>query len=807
MRPVILFLALASCTGGSEDTAFDPYDIEVGPYQVDIRWTSYGIPHIEAEDYGSAGYGMGYAFARDNACILADQVIKVRSERSRWFGPGANEEHLDSDFGWLHLGVMRQAELGFRQLQPDLQDGIAGYAAGFNAYVAEVGVDNLPADCAGAEWFPTINHIDLLAYYFHLGQFASGYVFVDIIGNAAPPSGARRAPPPASRLEELRDPKLGSNGWGIGGDKSVTGKGMLLSNTHFPSQGERRWHESHLRIGDQVDVYGASLMGVPVINMGFNQHVAWTHTVSNVPRFVVHQLELVEGKPTTYLYDGREEDMIGSVYHIEVLGEDGSVGEETRTLYATRWGPVVNMPIVGWTPLAAFSYRDVNHNNLALGETWRAMNAATDLESFQAAIRDNQGIPWVHTMYADDQGNAWYGDVSNVPNLSPEAYAARAAYAEESPFVDLFGGYGVFVVEGANPVNTWVEDPRAATRGAVPFEDAPQVLRRDFVSNANENHWMANPAEPLTGFPEIYGETGNRLTPRTKMNNRFLLESGAGTASGEDGKFDLDELAVAALSGRASVAEDLRAQVAVRCEGAGPVQVDGQSVDLTEACAVLAAWDGASRTDSVGAALWREFLMGGAFELEELGTRGTLYGDDFDPSNPIFSPSVLADAPTSGTDPILEALGKAVLLLGEAGVAVDAPLGDVQVQVRGGTEYPVLGGQYLEGVISVSTYDGRGGNSTLYPVVTHDTSINGNTGLGPGGYVVTGGNSWVMAMGFTDDGPEARAVMVYSQSSDPDSPHVDDQSALYAAGQMRPIAYTEADIAADTVESLTLTYP
>ena len=26
-------------------------------YNVDIRWTSYGIPHVKADDWGSLGYG------------------------------------------------------------------------------------------------------------------------------------------------------------------------------------------------------------------------------------------------------------------------------------------------------------------------------------------------------------------------------------------------------------------------------------------------------------------------------------------------------------------------------------------------------------------------------------------------------------------------------------------------------------------------------------------------------------------------------------------------------------------------------
>ncbi|MCO4745648.1 MAG: penicillin acylase family protein [Proteobacteria bacterium] len=802
--PALLLMSL-SCTTEEVETV-DPYDVQVGPYNADVRWTAYGIPHILAEDYGSLGFGMGYAFAKDNVCVLADQVVKVRSERAKWFGPGPSDAHIDSDFGWLHLGVVAQAEEGFVALEPDLQDAIIGYAAGYNRYVEEVGVDNLPPACAGAEWFPELNHIDLLAYYLHLGQFASGYVFADLIGNAVPPDGRRAAAPPAERLDPILNPGLGSNGWAIGRDKSTGGKGMLLSNTHFPGQGERRWHESHLTIPGEINVYGASLMGVPVINIGFNENVAWTHTVSNTPRFVVHELALEEDNPTTYAYDGGTERMTPHHYIIDVKQDDGSVERVPRTLFTSRYGPVVNMPVVGWTPLNAFSYRDVNDNNTGLSQTWLKMNTATDLESFKAAHRDYQGIPWVHTLYADDQGNAFYTDSAATPNLSEAAEDAYETFLDEGVFASLFAGYGVFVVDGADPVNTWVEDPRSVLPGAIPFDDNPQLLRSDFVSNANENMWLANPLEPLEGYPLIYGDTGTRRTPRTKMNNRFLMESGADGASGADGTFTLDEVEAAALSARASVSEDLRDQVVTRCTGAAAVDLGAGPIDIAAACAVLASWDGRSGVDSRGAHLWREFMMAEVFDTEDLGDRGKLYGDSFDPKDPIYTPSTLAAAPSTGADPILVALAEAVTLLDEAGLELDARLGDVQVQIRGDEEIEVLGGQYAEGLISIGTYSGRGGNSTLLPAVSHNDSIHERTQLGPGGYVVNSGNSWVMAMEFTDEGPEARAVMTYSQSEDPESPHYADQSHLYATGAMRPILFTEADIAADPeLVELTLT--
>ena len=104
----------------------------VGPYTADIRWTEYGVPHIQADEYGSLGFGMGYALARDHVCTLADQIVKVRSERSKYFGEGEEQRHINSDFGWLVWGVVAQAEAHFYDLPETLRTAIVGYAAGYS---------------------------------------------------------------------------------------------------------------------------------------------------------------------------------------------------------------------------------------------------------------------------------------------------------------------------------------------------------------------------------------------------------------------------------------------------------------------------------------------------------------------------------------------------------------------------------------------------------------------------------------------------------------------------------------------------
>ena len=34
-------------------------------YNVTVRWTAHGVPHVRAQDWGSLGYGFAYAVATD----------------------------------------------------------------------------------------------------------------------------------------------------------------------------------------------------------------------------------------------------------------------------------------------------------------------------------------------------------------------------------------------------------------------------------------------------------------------------------------------------------------------------------------------------------------------------------------------------------------------------------------------------------------------------------------------------------------------------------------------------------------------
>ena len=784
---------ISDTVGGGEETETAGVDAK---YRATIRRTSYGVAHITAEDIGSAGFGQAYAFAQDHACILADQIVKVRSERAMYFGAGAQDAHLDSDFGYLALDVMKRAEAALPNQPDDIRALIEGYAAGYNQYLADTGVDNLSGSCRGEAWVRPISPTDLFAYYIDLGLLASGNALLGYIATAQPPGSALVVPGgPLSGLSPRRVDGLGSNGWAIGGARSASGAGMVVANPHFPWEGELKLWESHVTVPGQLNVYGVGLMGVPGALIGFNDHLGWTHTFSSGQRFTIYSLTLVEGDPTSYMFDGAPRKMTAREHTVRVKQKDGALKEQTRTLYASHHGPILNVDPFGWSPSVALAYRDANIENTSLIAQFFGMNRARSLAEFKQVFADVGGIPWVNTMAADPAGKAWYIDAAATPRLSQAAIDAWLKTVADGAFLPAaLYQQGLVLLDGSTSMNEWTDSPEARSPGIVPFAEQPQLDRDDFVFNANDSYWLTNPVAPLEGFSPLHGFERVPQSPRTRMNIRLLTEVGADKASGADGKFTVEELQAAIMGNRSYTAELLRAAVVERCTATATVTLDGAEVDLAPGCAALAGWDGRFDPDSVGAVLWREFL--GSFSASSVEDYGPLFAVGFDPDNPVETPHTLPPAPPEGTeDKVLTGLAKAVKRLRDAGIAVDVPLRDLQLAPRGNRAFSVPGGQSRDGTTNVVTYSVL--KTTLDPSTARGDRINPETGLTANGYVINFGSSFVMALELGKDGPRGQAFLSYSESDNPASPHFIDQTALFSEQKWRPLVFREADIAAD----------
>ena len=323
-------------------------------YSAEIRRTEYGIPHIVANDYGSLGYGYGYAFAQDNLCVMADRVVTLRGDRSRYFGPRANagdpfadEEDATSNLasdvyyrGVRQSGVVRRLLARPAPLGPtaQLRRMVDGYVAGYNRYLRDTGVAHLPdPTCRGKAWVGPITALDVWSGIYDLNTLQGTGQFREAIVSARPAAGAP-APRPAPTIPAAQPARTGSNGWALGRDATRDHDGMLLANPHWPWAGHARYYQVQLTIPGVLDVAGASVSGTPVVEIGHTQGVAWTHTTSTARRFTLFQLDLAPGKPTSYLVDGRTEPMTRQKVTVTVRGvRRRAVDREADRVPLTVW--------------------------------------------------------------------------------------------------------------------------------------------------------------------------------------------------------------------------------------------------------------------------------------------------------------------------------------------------------------------------------------------------------------------------------------------------------------------------------------
>jgi acyl-homoserine-lactone acylase len=741
-----------------------------GHYTAEIRRTEYGIPHILATDFGSLGYGFGYAFAQDDLCAMASHVLTLRGQRSRYFGPDAATGDPLEPVSNLTSDIYHQAVLQSGVVQrllslppplgptPQARQLVEGYVAGYNRYLADTGVAHLPdPTCRGAAWAGPITALDVWSGVYDLNRYQGADQFMTSIATASPPAASGRAGRGEAGPAQPAQPggSAGSNAIALGRDATHGQDGMLLANPHFPWIGPGRFYQAQLTIPGVLDVSGASPYGWPVIWIGHTATLAWTHTVSTARRYTLYRLTLVPGDPARYLVDGKPEPMTRQAVTVTVKNAAGGLSAVTRTLYGSRYGPVLAN---GWTTTAAYAIRDVNTGNLRSLSEWLAIDQAGSIPQLRAAEDTYQGLPFMNTIAADSRGTAYYADASVVPHVTDQQAARCAVPGKNNRFLD-----------GSRSACQWGNDPDAIQPGIFGPGHDPQLARTDYVTNSNDSPWLTNPAAPLTGYPQAYGDTGTARSLRTRLGLSMVTRRLAGTDGLGPPGFTLPALQATTLGDRDYSAELGRADVLAMCR-AHPVLTasNGQPVQVGPACTVLARWDSRGDPGSRGEVLWRQFID---------QTDGTWWRIPFDPAQPLTTPSGI----DTSLPAVQQAFADTVQYFQHNRIPLDIPVGAAQryaaIPIPGCDDDP-------EGCFNVIMTTGPLNPDGTYPPIY-------------------GGSSFIMAVELTAHGPIARTILTYSESANPASPHYRDQTLLFSRKQWVTERFTETEIDTDPQLSIT----
>ncbi|MFH8516242.1 penicillin acylase family protein [Streptomyces gelaticus] len=750
-----------------------------GGLSATIRYTEYGIPHIVAKDYANLGFGNGWAQAADQVCTLADGFVTLRGERSRYFGPDAAPDgslssarkNLSSDLYFRKVRESRTVEKLLQAPAPagqsrEVRELERGWAAGYNAWLAQNRITD--PSCRGAEWVRPVTALDVVTRGYALSVLGGQGRLIDSITAAQPPTGTAGAPAvpspgdtadAARRLLSTQNADMGSNAVAFRGDTTANGRGLLLGNPHYPWQGGRRFWQSQQTIPGELNVAGGSLLGAPVVSIGHNADIAWSHTVATGVPLNLHQLTLDPADPTVYLVDGRPERMTKRTVSVAVPG-----GAVTRTQWSTRYGPVITslgdgVPLP-WTSTTAYALNDPNAVNLRFSDAGLGLGRARSTAGIQAALRRTQGLPWVNTIAADASGHSFFSQSQVLPRITDELAARCSTPLGKATYPSS----GLAVLDGSRSDCALGSDPDAVQPGIFGPGRMPTVEDAPYVENSNDSAWLTNADAPLTGYERVFGTVG---TPRS-MRTRGAIEDVSAMAA--KGRLTVARLQAQQFANRAPAGDLTAADLAAACAAlpAGrAVGSDGGAVDVSAACEVLRRWDRKADTGSRGALLFDRFWRRATAAVPQ----AELWKVPFSPADPVGTPNTLnVSAPG-----VTRALADTVAELRAAGIALDAPLGRHQWVERNGKRIPIGGGTESLGIWNKTepVWDAAAGGYREVPA----------------------GSSYIQAVGW--DGskcPVARTLLTYSQSSNPHSPHYSDQTELYSGERWVTSRFCEKDI-------------
>jgi len=717
--------------------------VPVNKFDVNIRWTSYGIPHVKADDWGSLGYGFAYATANDVVCTIARDIVMVRGELSRYFGAGGRARKSDI----FHKAMLTDSVISEYQATVDNDNKLFtdGYVKGYNRYLKDK-TGKLPATCTDKPWVKQISEEDVARLMISVGIRYGVGRYAGSIADASPAQDVADL----ESVDTLFSDGIGSNAVALGGKVTESGRGILFGNPHYPWKGSSRFHMIHTTIPGELDVMGVGLTTTTRIALGFNKDIAWSHTVSTALRATVYQLELNPDNPMQYKFDNEMRDF--EAVHVQLPQIEGQQQLESATVYFSHHGPVFSSKDMPWSRTHAYSVRDVNINNFQTSATYHLLNKASSIDEVEAAISE-QGVAFTNTIAADRHGSAFYADISRTPNVDAELLGQCRVKPEGV-------SSRVVVLNGSDSSCEWKDDPRSKSPGLLPPEEMPRTKRDDFVTNSNDSYWLSNPHQPLEGYSPIIGPEKTTRTWRTRAGITLVEDLIAG------GKVTPDQVQNMLYAHRNYAAEVLLEDVLQACD----LQVNKNAEEIAAPCEVLNKWDRRQTNESRGAQVWTEFWR-------EVRNTKDLYTRAFDPEDPVYTPRGINVSNPDVVKAVHGALVTAQTRLNEANIPLDAPWGEIQYAERHNQRIPIPGGQGWAGMFSMIVADLKPDQG--YTPIVH-------------------GNSYVQVISWDKDGQlDARGILTYSQSEESDSPHYSDQTELYSRGEWLKFPFADAEIAAD----------
>lgn len=412
---------------------------------VRIERDAHGVPIIQAHTDRDAYFAVGYLHAQDRMWQLELQRRIARGRLSEIFG----KDSVDADIWFRTLGLEQAAQAGWRRLSPEAQASLQAYTDGINQWLASdpvlppefilLGIRPEPWTVYDSlAWVKVFalnlggNHqreIERLLVMQVVDAAKVRDLFPDYPKDAAITVAELTAPQRGAMMRyaglqrrveselQIGGRFVGSNAWAVSGRLTGDGSALLANDPHLGLQIPSLWYMASIK-GAQLDVHGATLVGLPLVIFGSNRHIAWggTNLMADAQDLYFEQV-----KPddiTRYSVDGRwqpfsvREELIRvrQPFPTFLRNPLQPVRISVRT---TRHGPVISDLFTVLEQPASLRWTALDPDDASY-EAFYRLGYARDWAGFQEALR-HLVAPALNVLYADRNGNIGYLAAGRIP--------------------------------------------------------------------------------------------------------------------------------------------------------------------------------------------------------------------------------------------------------------------------------------------------------------------------------------------------------------------------------------------------------
>ncbi len=716
---------------------------------VTIYRDSYGVPHVYGPTDTSCVFGFVYAQAEDYFWQIEDSYLRSLGRAAEVHG----EKSLPDDLVNRALEITKLSKDEYERSSQKTKEICRSVSDALN-YFLSVNPRVKPRLITHFEPWHTIAFRRYVLYQaFIYGKAglktkpkegeketdidilkAVQEVHGDTTGAIDFPASLRDERAAAARDLDSMARHVGSNMWAVRPEKSASGHALLLINPHQPFFGPGQWYEGHVHSDEGWDLLGACFFGSPFPTLGYNGHVAWSHTVNNPDIVDLYAITFDKTDPLNYRYGDGWRRATAWTESVAVKTPKGVVNRSFR-FTKTHQGPIVGLK--DGKPLAIRLAK--LEEGGAIDQSY-AMGRSKNVAEFKAAMRACN-LPMFNAVVADTGGNIYYVYNGAVPKRSPKFDWTKP-------------------VDGSNPETEW--------QGYLSFDELPQVEnpKCGFVQNCNQSPLTTTPVgkELRPGetdenpradrFPKYLMATEkDKDNPRAQISRRILH----GTA-----KFTYEDWTRDAFNTNILEAE-LRIPDMVKDWNTLAAKDPDRAAKLKEPIELLKGWDCVSSLDSVPM---------------------TVFADTYAKFLKLMEEKDLKNLPR------MRALEAALADLQKVYGTWKVAWGEVnRLQRIHGSEIDMEGhGKFRDDKPSLPVAGAPGPLGVVFNFYSRPQE-------GQKRRYGLAGHSFVATVELAPK-PRAMTILQFGESGDPASPHWFDQAELYAKKQFKPSWYARADIEA-----------